>query len=58
MDSPCRQLDGHPIVTSAPEGEARALWNWLYVSHEDRSLGVHNSAYAKALLEYGLQQLP
>jgi hypothetical protein len=50
--------DGHPTVTEAPTAQANALWNWLYVSHEDRSLGVHNSDYARALLEYGLEQLP
>jgi hypothetical protein len=43
--------DGHPIVSSAPEDQAIALWNWLYVAHEDKSMGVHNPAYAKALLE-------
>ena len=46
--------DGHPIVTEAPEAQAIALWNWLYVSHEDKSLGAHNPKYAKALLEVGL----
>lgn len=46
--------DGHPIVTSAPEAHGIALWNWIYVMHEDRSLGVHNSDYAKALLEEGI----
>jgi hypothetical protein len=47
-------IDGHPIVTSAPEGQGIALYNWLYVHHEDRSKGVHNYAYTKALLETGL----
>jgi hypothetical protein len=47
-------IDGHPIVTSAPEGQGNALWNWLYVHHEDRSDGVHNYPYAKAMLEAGL----
>lgn len=49
--------DGHPIVTSAPEAQARALWNWIYVAHEDKSLGVHNADYTRALLEYGLEQI-
>jgi len=49
--------DGHPIVTQAPEDEAIALWNWLYVAHEDKSNGVHNYPYAKALLEEGLTRL-
>ncbi len=49
--------DGHPIVTEAPEDEAIALWNWLYVAHEDKSNGAHNYKYAKALLEEGLARL-
>jgi len=49
--------DGHPTVTSAPEDQAIALWNWLYVSHEDRSLGVHNPPYARALLEDGIARM-
>lgn len=49
--------NGHPTVTSAPEDEAIALWNWLYVAHEDQSLGVHNPGYARALLEEGLSRL-
>jgi hypothetical protein len=43
--------DGHPTGTEAPEGVATALYNWLYIAHEDKSLGVHNSAYTKALLD-------
>jgi len=52
--------DGHPIVSSAPVNEAIALWNWIYVAHEDKSLGVHNADYTKALLELsiGLMQQP
>lgn len=46
--------DGHPTVTSAPEAQANALWNWLYVHHEDRSKGVHNYPYSKAMLEAGI----
>jgi hypothetical protein len=43
--------DGHPTVTEAPEGVATALYNWIYIAHEDKSLGVHNAAYTKALLD-------
>lgn len=50
--------DGHPIVSSAPEAQAIALWNWIYVSHEDKSRGVHNPAYTRALLEASLALLP
>jgi hypothetical protein len=49
--------DGHPTVTQAPADQGIALYNWLYVAHEDKSLGVHNYAYAKALLEEGLARL-
>jgi len=49
--------DGHPIVTEAPENQAIALYNWIYVAHEDKSMGVHNAAYAKALLQAGLDAL-
>jgi hypothetical protein len=42
--------DGHPAVSEAPVDGATALWNWLYIAHEDKSIGVHNPAYAKALL--------
>ena len=49
--------DGHPIVTKAQVDQAVALWNWLYVAHEDKSLGVHNGPYAKALLQEGINRL-
>jgi hypothetical protein len=50
-------IDGHPIVTSAPENQGIALWNWLTVHHEDRSFGVHNPVYTRALLQEGLARL-
>jgi len=49
--------DGHPTVEEAPENVATALYNWIYVAHEDKSLGVHNPAYTKALLQAGLDAL-
>jgi hypothetical protein len=49
--------EGHPTVDFIPEDEAAALWNWIYIAHEDKSLGVHNPAYTKALLEAGLAAL-
>ncbi|MEJ2487190.1 MAG: hypothetical protein P8Y68_15795 [Anaerolineales bacterium] len=50
--------DGHPTVEEAPEGLAIGLYNWIYVAHEDKSMGVHNPAYTKALLQAGLDALP
>ncbi len=49
--------EGHPTVASLPENEAIALWNWIFIAHEDGSLGVHNPAYTKALLEASLAAL-
>ena len=49
--------DGHPIVEEAPENVAIALYNWIYVAHEDGSLGVHNSDYTIDLLQAGLDAL-
>ncbi len=49
--------DGHPTVEEAPENVALALWNWIYVAHEDGSMGVHNPAFTKALLQAGLDAL-
>jgi hypothetical protein len=50
--------EGHPTVDFVPEDQAAALWNWIYIAHEDKSLGVHNPAYTKALIEAGLAALP
>ena len=49
--------EGHPTVGSVPAGEAAALWNWIYIAHEDKSLGVHNADYTIQLLEEGLATL-
>lgn len=43
--------DGHPVVGDYDEAKGAALWNYIYVIVEDKSMGVHNPAYAKALLE-------
>jgi hypothetical protein len=45
------------IVGEYPAEEAAALWNYIYIAHEDKSLGVHNPAYTKALLEASLAAL-
>jgi hypothetical protein len=49
--------DGHPTVTEAPENVGIALYNWIYVAHEDKSLGVHNPDYTRALLQAGLDAM-
>jgi hypothetical protein len=46
-----------PVVGEYPEAEAAALWNYVYIAHEDKSMGVHNPAYTKALLEASLAAL-
>jgi hypothetical protein len=45
------------IVTSAPEGKAYALWNWLGI-HDDGSKGVHNPGYTEALLDASIASMP
>jgi len=42
---------------SAPANIAVALWNWLYIAHEDKSLGVHNPGYTAGLLAVSCSQL-
>jgi len=49
--------EGTMVVGVYPEAEAAALWNWIYVGLEDKSLGVHNPSYTKALLQAGLDAL-
>jgi hypothetical protein len=49
--------EGHPAVEAIPAPEAYALWNWIYIAHEDKSLGVHNPSYTKALIEESLAAL-
>jgi hypothetical protein len=39
-----------------PEAVAQAMWNYKFVSY-DASNGVHNSAYAKALLQAALETM-
>jgi hypothetical protein len=49
--------DGHPTVEEAEENVAIALYNWIYIAHEDKSLGVHNPAYTNALLDASFEAL-
>jgi hypothetical protein len=41
---------------TVPEAVANAMWNYKFVTY-DKSLGVHNSAYTKALLQQALDAL-
>ena len=49
--------EGHPAVSPLPEQEAYALWNWIYIEHEDGSYGVHNPAYTMDLLMASFEAL-
>lgn len=49
--------EGEPVVGSYPEAEANALWNYIYIVFEDSSMGVHNAAYTRALLEASIAAL-
>ena len=46
--------DGHPtedaIDNGVEEELGNAVWNWILIAHEDKSMGVHNAAYTRALL--------
>ena len=46
--------EGEMVVGTYAVAQAAALWDWIYVAHEDKSLGVHNPAYTKAILQAGL----
>ena len=49
--------DGHPVVGVYPAAEAQALWNYIFISVEDGSLGVHNPDYTRSLLEASIAAL-
>lgn len=48
--------NGRWVVGIYPEEIANAMWNYKFVE-EDQSMGVHNPAYTKALLQYALDVL-
>ena len=48
---------GTLTATEAPESVATALFDWLYVKYGDKSLGVHNPSYTKALLLAGIDTM-
>jgi hypothetical protein len=47
--------DGHPVVGFYPAAVAQATWNYILLSVEDASSGVHNPAYTKSLLDWSIQ---
>jgi len=55
----CHVDERDPVTNncSAPANIAVALWNWLYIAHEDKSLGVHNPGYTAGLLAESCSQL-
>ncbi|MBI3176939.1 MAG: hypothetical protein HYZ35_03010 [Chloroflexi bacterium] len=44
------------VPLTVPEAVANAMWNYKFVVY-DKSMGAHNSAYTKALLEAALEAL-
>jgi hypothetical protein len=44
------------VPASYPEAVANAMWNYKFVV-EDQSMGVHNAAYTRALLEAALEAM-
>lgn len=46
--------EDHPVVGVYPAAQAQALWNYIYIAHEDSSRGVHNPTYTKELLEWSI----
>jgi hypothetical protein len=48
-------VDGHATETAIADGLdenlATALYVWIYIAHEDKSLGVHNPGYTMDLLD-------
>jgi hypothetical protein len=44
------------VPATYPEAVADAMWNYTFVK-EDQSMGVHNSAYARALLNQALEAM-
>jgi hypothetical protein len=49
--------EGEPVVGDYPAAKAAALWNWIYIAHEDKSLGVHNPNYTRDLLNAAVEVL-
>ena len=48
--------EGEPVVGLHPANQAQALWNYIMLAHEDKSLGVHNPGYSRALVDWSIAQ--
>lgn len=48
--------EGHPQVGTFTITEAQAAWNYLFVT-EDKSEGIHNPAYSKALIRNSIEAI-
>jgi nitrate/TMAO reductase-like tetraheme cytochrome c subunit len=49
--------EGEQVVGMYPEAEAAALWNYVFIAQEDKSMGVHNPNYTMELLDASLAAL-
>jgi len=47
--------DGTSVVGVYDEAKAAALWNYITIEEEDKSMGVHNPGYIMDLLDYSLE---
>jgi len=47
--------EGTIVVGTYDEALAGALWNYVYVTEEDKSMGVHNPGYINAMLDYAIE---
>jgi len=46
-----------PVVGEYPEADAAAMWNFVLIEEEDKSMGVHNPSYINALLDASIATL-
>jgi hypothetical protein len=46
--------EGAIVAGKYDEAQANALWNYIFINNEDKSLGVHNADYTNALLDASL----
>jgi hypothetical protein len=49
--------EGEPVIGLYPAAQASALWNYIYIAHEDKSMGVHNPEYIMDMLEAAKEAL-